>query len=713
MILIFAAAADVTAREVCRWLGRMGQSVVRIDSDDPVVELEVQIDSACEEARVRTRSGRYFQLSEVRAFWYRRGELELDDALTTSPTPALARARQREWAVLRDWLLSRLEAKRSLGSWERENACTKLVQLSTARALGLPIPATHVGTSRARLVEAIGRWGPAIQKAIQWGAAGEEESPDDRAVAGTTRSLEPERLARAPERVFPRLVQPHLDKQLELRIFGLAGRFWAMALVPRTPGEVPVDARLGDLDAYFHLVPYDLPALVEAQLRALMEGLRLDTGSIDMVVDREGVHTLLEVNPSGQLDWLARACNAPIERAIAEHLVVLAGASVSQSASFDPGAKRADVPDPDFATASHRFAWVHGQRTLVRPLGKPIVRRFEIEAPAQQRAAVSRSAPSVTPPRPPGTPRLAATSMLVEGPQRTLLYDLQRGKALSVPPSFIESLRAGDDEDGLAASDRAKVLAWVRDPQRFPARSMAWEHPALITNAVIDVDAHSEHDYVALFAELAELGCEHALVRVDRADALDVLDRVHSLLEDGPAMFVEWWVSSGPGRSAAAVIDRVQRWARIVNVVMFGASETKSWLRTRAGIGDVVAVTHALRFDEVPTPALTAMFVSDSLVRESLRYNPFFHRKLAIDARGQLRNAPHVARSFGRLGDRPLREVVAAPSFAALGMIHKGVIEGCRDCELRHACMDGRVPVTADEGGYRHTSACGLNGAQG
>lgn len=125
MILIFAASADVTAREVCRWLGRWGHAVVRIDSDDSVVELDVQITSAGEEATVRTRSGRRFQLSQVRAFWYRRGELELDEILIG--VGAAAGARRREWAVLRDWLMSRLEAKPSLGSWERENSCTKLV----------------------------------------------------------------------------------------------------------------------------------------------------------------------------------------------------------------------------------------------------------------------------------------------------------------------------------------------------------------------------------------------------------------------------------------------------------------------------------------------------------------------------------------------------------------------------------------------------------
>ena len=53
-----------------------------------------------------------------------------------------------------------------------------------------------------------------------------------------------------------------------------------------------------------------------------MERLGLVFGSIDMIVTPQGDYVFLEVNPSGQFDWIARLSGLPIY----EHLAAMLAA---------------------------------------------------------------------------------------------------------------------------------------------------------------------------------------------------------------------------------------------------------------------------------------------------------------------------------------------------------------------------------------------------
>jgi glutathione synthase/RimK-type ligase-like ATP-grasp enzyme len=51
-----------------------------------------------------------------------------------------------------------------------------------------------------------------------------------------------------------------------------------------------------------------------------MRSLKLSTGSVDMIVNRNQDYIFLEVNPVGQFQFLSQICNFQIEQKIAEFL---------------------------------------------------------------------------------------------------------------------------------------------------------------------------------------------------------------------------------------------------------------------------------------------------------------------------------------------------------------------------------------------------------
>jgi hypothetical protein len=718
MIVILTATADTSARAVERWLVRWGVPCLVIEDDDPVVEVRAQLSGDGEDAEVRTRSGRGFRLSDVRACWFRRAELRRPPVAATPQ----AERRAREWESLHAWLMDRLAARPTLGACPRP--CSKLAQLSRARDLGLAIPATLITCSKAHVLEFIRDNVAVITKGIEHGAPFEEEDGDDLHAGATTRRLGVDDLARAPASFSPRLVQRLVDKPIELRVFCLAGALTAMALIPRDPTRLQVDARPLTAEDGYHLVPYALPGPVAGRLVELMAALQLDTGSIDMLVDRDGAHVFLEVNPGGQFEWLSVACDAGLERQIAAHLAQLAGAAITDRAP--PPRRLVNPPritdaSEDPQRAVRRFAWADGRRSLVRPLYKPILRRFAAQRPPGAAATAPAPARLAAPPlHADHYVRLLASCAWVEGGSAALIYDFSRRRALRVPATLrwilttmpgarIRDLRAAPGADGAAIDDAiaaglsAGVLHVVADPSRFPDRPAGWQHPAELTSAVISVDDRSTFDLEGLLGELAGLGCEHALIRCTSAAPLERIDRAMARLADGPPLCLEWWLPWSPACEPAALIERCARHPRISAILVFAAPEPGEWWRTRSGVGNVLALAAEMPGESDAPPAADSFVVDAELFAESREFNTFFHRKAVVTADGEIRSG---RAGFGRAGVDSLAQVIRTPAFARLGKLHKGLIEGCSDCALRHACVDPREPTPTAGGTYRHATPC-------
>jgi glutathione synthase/RimK-type ligase-like ATP-grasp enzyme len=124
-----------------------------------------------------------------------------------------------------------------------------------------------------------------------------------------------------PDTFHPSMVQKQIDKQWELRIFFLEGQFYAMAIFSQETAATAVDNRKNfDANCLPRRVPYLLPEKIKRQLCKLMTKLKLNTGSIDMIVTKSNEYYFLEVNPIGQFGMVSQPCNYYLEKKIAKSL---------------------------------------------------------------------------------------------------------------------------------------------------------------------------------------------------------------------------------------------------------------------------------------------------------------------------------------------------------------------------------------------------------
>jgi ATP-GRASP peptide maturase of grasp-with-spasm system len=329
ILILSQSSLEPTTEEVMDWVEALGGRCLRLNGDDVEGRSEVRIEIAGGRLALRFESsGVELPLQEAGAVWFRRWLYERrHETVDLLANPGaddhtlhhqLRRHLTLESRRLSDLIFSSFDHLPWLSHPRRSNL-NKLDVLRRAAREGIATPATLVTTEREALRRFAAHYGGAvITKPI-----GEVDAFIEGEVSHFlyTTPLGPVEIAALPERFAPSLFQERIDKAYELRVFYLDGEFHAMAIFSQNDPQTRVDFRQYNRERPNRNVPYRLrPDLAERLLR-LMQGLELETGSLDLLVTPDSREVFLEVNPVGQLGMVSHPCNYQLERKIAQLLL--------------------------------------------------------------------------------------------------------------------------------------------------------------------------------------------------------------------------------------------------------------------------------------------------------------------------------------------------------------------------------------------------------
>ena len=249
---------------------------------------------------------------------------------------------------------------------------------------------------------------------------------------------------------------------------------------------------------------------------------------------------------------------------------------------------------------------------------------------------------------------------------------------------------------------------WSSDPDaadRFPPLDLAWEAPERITNAILDVDARSDHDYAKILGELDDLGCKALEVRCFHRCGLAELRAILDAARYGRLRSIDLLAGWSPELTLEALASLAAEHRRLSSIVVHSAPESRE-TTDRRGVGLV------LRREVVDSPGCCGKvhpgyFVIDlETFAEGQKHNTCLNRKIAVDARGEIRNCPSLPRSFGNVREVSLHSALAARDFKDLWTINKDQIAICKDCEFRYICTDCRAYLRDAADLYSKPSKC-------
>lgn len=327
--------------------------------------------------------------------------------------------------------------------------------------------------------------------------------------------------------------------------------------------------------------------------------------------------------------------------------------------------------------------------------------------------------------------RLCACCFPVKGALQSIICDTQRGEYRIIPNDLFDILSECNGWqlkklfEAFGEENRETILEYLEileeqefifycdseeELKLFTDISMDWDFPALIANAIIDVDAGSEHDFAAIVPQLEELGCGNLELRVFAHREQVILESFFKALETSCIEHVNLVLPHHPAFGLKDYEDLFIRHIRLMSLIVHSC-EDESLFKAKVQRGMSICFTPQRITDASCCGFIHPQQFNSTIdfFLEAQQHNTCLNRKISIDVNGEIRNCPAMSRSFGHISQTRLADALAYQDFARYWFVNKDQVSVCRDCEFRYICHDCRA-FTEDPGQlYAKPLRCSYN----
>ena len=187
-----------------------------------------------------------------------------------------------------------------------------------AISVGLTVPATLITSKKEHLLKFQKKY--ENKKIVNKCASNTEFLMiNGKRLAAFTYRLSTEDVDQLPEEFGSSLFQIAVEKDFDIKTFYLNGVFYTQATF--SSNSEYIDVRISTKKKRNRVTNFKLPEGLEFKLDALMKKLSLNIGTIDLIKDIDGTFYFLEINPSGQFDYISLLGNFHLDKLIAEHII--------------------------------------------------------------------------------------------------------------------------------------------------------------------------------------------------------------------------------------------------------------------------------------------------------------------------------------------------------------------------------------------------------
>lgn len=296
MLLILSKGNDISSHKVIRHLHK-DCDFTRINDNQ---HLDIWVDDLSD-LRIGIEGMPLIKGENVRKIWYRTGKIFSGAVHGDTQVDSI---NKREEYFFKEYLIFLLESRFDiLGSISQEFNLNKLTVLATAYANGLQIPFSIVTNFKQFSIEKDRYFVKTVSNITPFTYKGAKYAP----VYDLLRACDYNDCSVS-------FFQEYVNKKFEIRSFYFYGEVYSMAIFSQNDPDTQHDFRNFNPSNPNRNVPFHLPIDISKKIDAMMRQLKLNTGSIDFIYSNNNQFVFLEVNPSGQFDWLSLNCNYYLEK---------------------------------------------------------------------------------------------------------------------------------------------------------------------------------------------------------------------------------------------------------------------------------------------------------------------------------------------------------------------------------------------------------------
>lgn len=329
--------------------------------------------------------------------------------------------------------------------------------------------------------------------------------------------------------------------------------------------------------------------------------------------------------------------------------------------------------------------------------------------------------------------QLFACCIPVKGYSRSIIYDVQYGKYKFIPNLLFDILKInkGKTIDNLKYFTKNKYDEGIdlfynllikegygfhtNEPELFPEIDLTWRNPSMITNAIIEVTFENSHEDINKKIILTDiLGCISVQIFcTDTNITTKWLLEILSCYSKSRIKSIELVLLHKNNITTKELIEISEKHRRITSIVVFNSNKNeKIDLKNEKGIV-ILFSNKEFNLGKKSFTYSQNFNININLFSESQKHNTYFNRKLFINSKGEIKNAPECNEKFGNINNinskTELIKIIATQKFQKYWFIQKEFIDVCKDCEFRHMCVDSRLPEQSKNKSWYFERECPYN----
>lgn len=320
--------------------------------------------------------------------------------------------------------------------------------------------------------------------------------------------------------------------------------------------------------------------------------------------------------------------------------------------------------------------------------------------------------------------KLFSCCIPVKGAKRSIICDLQRDKYYFIPNELCDFLEQKEYYNAEALNENANTplndfleylyqneLGFYTDePTNFPKIDSGWESPRQFTNAIIDINEKTNHDYSLIEKEFSSVGVGALEIRIFQMISKEKLIEILNFFHNSRLRSIYLLLPKADYLTDNFFQEIVKKNQRIARIIITNAEEERVYKTKSPGIAIIAYTRQEVSSENCCGNISPAYFTANiDLFNESKKFNNCLNRKIAIDSEGFVKNCPSMKQNFGTLRVGLLKNLFENQEFKKKWYIKKDDISICKSCEFRYICTDCRAYLSSEEDNKSKPSKCNYN----
>ncbi len=310
--------------------------------------------------------------------------------------------------------------------------------------------------------------------------------------------------------------------------------------------------------------------------------------------------------------------------------------------------------------------------------------------------------------------RLYSHAIAVAGKERAAVYDLHKGNIVAIPRALCPILEELNTLPVAVVKQKYvpqnpqvldTYLTFLREkgvgfythlPMCFPPIDLTWASPCHIQTAVIDYQ-FAHYSLTDVLRQLDSLLCRSLELRFQiNADTIDTFVQCIQALNEKTFRSVDIVVNYCPELLENNRLETVYHSCPKINRILIDQSPWTQKPEPNA-IPIAFVETNVRHIRPQKRHVVHVHYFT-----EAQNHNPYYNRKVCIDATGAIKNCLLLEQTFGNVQYHSLKTVIHQPDFQELWFASPDKIEDIRHSELRYALfLPEALEKDMDSGLYR------------